>query len=363
MDGTSFGLFIFYTNKRLWTWECEKTNICKFKRKREEFETLEVDVLTDKHSCCCKLLFGFLSFVAVILILPLVVAAPFLGYCRDYFYINGNNNSVCNTWVIVPNINDLTCDWSPERGAIITTHAFLIAFVLFAEFVVRVLFVMIFLTSIKKWKEGIINQNWECVVESDQTDVIVNEKYFCLYNKYIEIGTKSQVERDTFKAWFFIEYLSFFIAIIIEIVHVLKTDKIFIDVIHSCLFIIFEFMAFSVLFLMANWLNSVHEKYYQNMLLEYYKYPVVKNKYYIPGNRTCNVVGGKEEFSYIASDENYKEEYKEYYIKLMAKKLPKRIDFDFVPSLCNITIPLVSSGYTFTMLLTFVAIIFNFTSL
>lgn len=431
LNGLGSFIFICHVGARFWGY-----NFMSLLRQHrgKEYKKLDIIKLCNWPNSC-----KFSSVVVFsIIMIVLSFAAPTVGYCRDNLYINGNT-IICAIFVFRKSTD---CNHTKNKYAIITLFAISKFFVLLTESVVRIIFVMIIITSIKKWETDIVKLK-TCTGQKEG----MRTKYFRLYNHYIEIGKSSQVERDTLKEWFFIEYLSYFLAVIVELVHVthplfsakskctptgafdmynvhnVSTTNDGSDILHSVLYILFDLIGFFILFMMATYLNKAHEKYYRKMLREYYKYEIPTKgegpkKFFKPGfvalkcsedpkikerlqlnkpdakgnsndevsilveggngseeqgtsdngsessdtRKGSNSNGGAEDTQKLNIN-NYYKVYGNIFIQAMEKNIPKRSDFDFVPSFFNINIPLDSAGYNFTILLSFVAIIFNFTTL
>ena len=245
-----------------------------------------------------------------------------------------------------------------------------------------------------KWENvsEVANYKNEWNGESKDLNKLVDDKCYDLYNKYIEIGKSTEVERNAIKRWFLAMYFIYLLYVLVALVHTLKVLKHdlkenYLTILHSIFSLIFYFLALFMPFYMGSWLNSVHENYYKTMREKYLKVIIMK-KICSPGNniQPCNeATESNERITTLAppkaddidttqalqevnertplkkrSKVSAPEEYVEYYNKAMEKNMPKITEFDFIPSLGNITIPLDSQGYTFTIILTVVSIVYNF---
>ena len=52
--------------------------------------------------------------------------------------------------------------------------------------------------------------------------------------------------------------------------------------------------------------------------------------------------------------------YADYYSRIMARNIAKRVEFTFVPSLFGMKLPLENPGYTLTIILAFIAMVLGF---
>lgn len=148
------------------------------------------------------------------------------------------------------------------------------------------------------------------------------------------------------------------------------------------------FMAFFLPYYMATWMNIAHQRYHAKMMATYLEVKIIlhfdddsseRSVAYLckPGNIKClqessfNSTDTDErrplfpqEFEQFQDTERVNELYKQYCWEALIVQgkanLSKVADFDFVPLFLNISIPLDSSGYTFTILLTLVSIVFSF---
>ena len=184
-------------------------------------------------------------------------------------------------------------------------------------------------------------------------------------------------------------YFIYLIFVLLALVHIMKVLKDgitenYVRIAHSFLNVTFYFLALFILFYMGSWLNNVHENYYKTMRERYLKITILR-AICSPGNNIhpCNEDTERINTALQEQDERTplvqpisttdaiaqeseeepelpEEKYVKYYNKAMEKNMPKITTFDFIPSLVNITIPLDSQGYTFTIMLTIVSIVYNF---
>ena len=337
-----------------------------------------------KYALICKCLKlrirkSLLCAWGILLILTIIV--PVIGCIQDFnCYINHTCNGAPST--------------SLSRGAIVVLHAISKFFFLFSTTFQIILTMHILHCAIHKWKnasEVEHSRNYDTWNgKAKDLNKLVNEKFYYLNNRYIEIGKTTEVERNAIKRWFLTMYFIYLIFVLIALVHIMKVLKggvlkNYVRIFHSFFNIAFYFLALFMPLSMGSWLNNVHENYYKTMREKYLKVIIMK-KICSPGNNIhpCNEAtesnADTERSRQATQDPDdttmlalqtfnertplikspSEEYYVEYYNKAMEKNMPKITEFDFIPSLGNITIPLDSQGYTFTIILTVVSIVYNF---
>lgn len=302
-------------------------------------------------------------------------------------------------------------DISIKRG-IIKVHATMKAFVLFSTVVVSLGASNILYSAKLKWD----NLSLEKVMikwngEEDGLSEVVG-KFYRLYNNYIKIGKDTELERNALKRWFVVMYMTYFIFVLVCIVHIMRiisnnspSNFPIADIIHSILTLFIHFVAFFVPYYAAAELNAAHKNYYKKMSDAYWEikivvtYPdslTIESVTYLckPGNDikciaisqrsvmpvvtiaheqsvgedTHLLLGGSqkpsEETTMTTQDQYYynkmEEKYLLYYkeaLEVQGNIMTRLDEFDFVPSISNISIPLSSEGYTLTILLTLLSLI------
>ena len=200
----------------------------------------------------------------------------------------------------------------------------------------------------------------KCSVTDDIIE-FVNQKFFFLYETYRSIGHNIQIELCTLKYWFCVQYLAYLISISFRFIHVLKPlftsvdiENVALDNKHSIFYIFYDLFAFSVPFCMGIYFNYLHNICYEELVNELLTFKVTT-----PGGHCLvqTVTDNKED---NATYSKYEGEYKVYILKALEKSLKKEVNFDFVPCLFGISIPLDNPGYTFTIILTITTVIFSF---
>lgn len=196
--------------------------------------------------------------------------------------------------------------------------------------------------------------------EGETVGDYVNNKFYTFYNEYIKVGNETLLERAALKRWFVVQYFVYLLSVLVELVHIVrplvnnKNSKYDLDFFNTLLYLTFDLFAFFVPYFMGIWLNEVHHQYYEKMATLYYKVDIK-----LSDERTLNFEPGK------ITNDNTPEEKKqltEFYCTAMEKKMDKKLDFDFVPVIIGISIPLDNPGYSFTILISIMSIIFNFTA-
>ena len=299
----------------------------------------------DRQKC------AYWTCIIVIICIPFAVmciltfAAPILGLFRDMNHIRNCKNE------------------SQVVDLIMWLNIFTKLFVLAATSTERLFVAILISMSIYEWLSRLLEMDTEAAskiemdteaaskIEMDTKAASkVDEQFYTLYNNYIRVGKRTKIRCEIFEAWFVVQYCVYLLSLLIEIIHLLKPlyhDKKFdnYDLIHSALYLIFDLIAFIIPYSVGVWLNYSHEKCYKKMLEACFKVKI-NTLLFEPGHDW--------------KDANSNKLYMEYYNLMSAKNLAKRTDFDFVPSVLGISIPLDSQGYTFSILISIVSIVFNF---
>lgn len=281
-----------------------------------------------------------------------VIVIPIVGGIRDKMIVDN-----CSTYY----------NWSGSVKTLFICHEIANGFVLLITFILRVYSAMIILTSIYKWDES-YREIREKRYNKDKNWKSLSEKYIYLHNNYIKVGEETNPERETLKRWFVVQYGVYLILVLIELVHIMlkvinselkRTDN---DTWHSFVYLFYDLLAFLIPYCMGSWLNFVHQRYYKEI-----KMALLEKITWNARSEVDIIQPGYQNFTYIKeqvkpgrklSDDDYKNHY-----LLLAKEqsyLDYITDFAFVPSIFGITIPLDSQGYTFTIILSIVSIVFNF---
>lgn len=212
---------------------------------------------------------------------------------------------------------------------------------------------------------------------------VLEDKLYCRYYNYIEVGRKTSLERNALRRWFVALYLVYLIFVLMQAVHIMKIlsaelhEHSYLDMFSSGMNILVHFLAFFFPYYMGINLNSAHQNYHKEITNTYLGIEIViDNVRYIckPGcyhlvventdhdsssNTAC--LSTKLEDNIITATENkVGKKYKEYFKEALSVQTSVNEEFDFVPSFLNMSIPLDSNGYALAVLLTVVSIVLNF---
>lgn len=324
----------------------------------------------------------------LLIVIALTIVIFLAGVCivsilRDYCYIQNK------PWCKVNNKSIVA-----EKQRLIIFHGLMIFMVFLTGCIIRGIFVVITYTSIRMWN---VDPELSNGSSAELTDI--ENKHFDLYNNYIEIGIRTEVHRDTFKEWFVIQYLTYFLKVTTVLIHIIKSNyrerEDYWDLGQSSLLIVYDALAFLVPFFVATWLNNAHDEYYKKMVKEYYtcykdnidyipgyisitdstrtqvptqegKHLLQKNGNNSTGIQRCNQTrrNMSRVENFVESKKTYRKDYHKYYVEAinMREIIAKNSDFDFTPSFLNLDIPLQNPGYTLTILIALMAFVFNFTT-
>ena len=200
-------------------------------------------------------------------------------------------------------------------------------------------------------------------------------------------------------------YFTYLIFILVRVVHILLvtltvSEEIkYLDLIHSLLYILVYAIGFFAPYYAATWLHVACQRYHKKMIDAYLEVQITEKvqrgdghsyvfvtylckpgdeiEYKAPSrpidNSEANETSHLLRNSPILSQEEdstcrdkLKQKYKLYCQESLVTQgtniinMTKTSEFDFVPSFLNISIPLDSPGYTFTILLTVIFVAFNF---
>ena len=313
------------------------------------------------HSTCCLCTILAVSIVVSLLAIP----TAYVSYSRDETIFR-------------------ECDISAKKGVVIT-HAIFKAYVLFAAVLVSLSATNIIYSAKLRWDKVSLK---EVMMEWDGKEAGLSEvvdKFYHLYNGYIQVGKDSELERKALKRWFVVMYSIYLIFILVRVIHILQavsknvssTD----DFANSVLTIFIHFVAFFLPYFAGAELNSAHKNYYRKMNSAFSSSQLgVESVTYLcrPGKsielvdmsqhnvqvNEATPLLQPEEMSTTENcyfDKEMERKYQLYYKEALKVQgnIMKICEFDFVPSLLNVSIPLTSQGYTFTILLTIVSLVLN----
>jgi hypothetical protein len=295
------------------------------------------------------------------------------------------------------------------RNAISNFHASAQSFALFSTLVGSLYAVSIFYTATRKWKNGaqdISVKEWDG--ESKDLRGIVSDAFTELYNNYIEVGRSTHFEKKALKRWFVLMYFTYLTFAMINVVHLMLSMRGVIeyqnlDVLHSILNISIYVTAFFVPYYMAVWLNTTCQSCYRARMIDSYLAVMIKMEiergwgqaivatYLCKSGNVVEHIGcdfKAHEDSVTSSNEcvhllsrkaptfspeedrkcrkKINEKYKEYCREVLVVQgtnilnLTKMAEFQFIPSVLNISIPLNSPAYILPLVLSLISIIYSF---
>ena len=353
------------------------------------YELLKVLCLNIKEvsslRTCCLCIIGIVVCIIGILFSLLAIPTAYFSYSRDKTIFK-------------------KCDISGKNGVVLA-HAIFKAYVLFVTVLVSLGAAIIFYSAKLKWdkssKEFEVMTEWdgqetclrkvvdkfyhlyndcckvgeldrkaskEGMTEWDGQEAGLSEvvnKFYHLYNDYIKVGKDSELERKALKRWFVLMYCTYLIFILVRVVHiteaVLKNLSSTNDFVHSGFTIVIHFVAFFLPYFAGTEFNSAHKNYYTKMNDAFWKIKIVvqgqdgKREIYScsPGKsiKLDNVKDTESEPGKEIARNYYQLYYKEA-LKVQGTIMTQICEFDFIPSLLNVSFPLTSQGYTFAILLT-----------
>ena len=295
-----------------------------------------------KKVCCSMRCHVGLILVVIFLT---AIGLPVLGYYRDEEYRQ-----------------NLSCKNDNSKHQIALAHAIVKGCVFFSIFVLCLVFAQIISSSAKKWEDDTCSlTGYGITLQENATDkevqVYVNDKFLSFYDDYIKVGKDTEIERNALKRWFVIQYFVYLLTVLVEVVHIIRPSTINhqdpsddkLDYLSTSFYLLFVMLAFFLPYYMAIWLNDLHDKYYKKMKKKFFKAKIGDHDFK-PG------LGSKNH------DANIKKTLSWYYNATRGKPMTKISDFDFVPVILGVSIPLENPGYTFTILLSVMSIVFNFTA-
>ena len=302
------------------------------------YKCKDTDSSSSSSNCTTCIIIGIACLLFLVMCV-LTFVAPILGFYRDIDDIEKCKNESQT----LTHQNNLIIVWL-NMGTKLLVHA--------ATSIERLFVVILISMSIRKWVWVPLSPDELLNVDTNGVFSKVNEQFYLHQRKYIEVGNDTKVRREIFEAWFVVQYCVYLLSLLVEIIHLIKPlyhdikiDRL--DLSHSALCLLFDLLAFIIPFYMGIWLNYSHHNYHKEMLEACFKMEI-GNKQFYPGCDHKN------------TNRNDIIHYMEYYNLMSSRNLTKRADFDFIPSIFGVSIPLDSQGYTFTILLSVISIVFNF---
>ena len=157
-----------------------------------------------------------------------------------------------------------------------------------------------------------------------------------LVNKYVESGEKIKPILQIFQAWFVLQWIVYFLMIFVGITNIvmaylqnIQHEYAFMEYVFNSLNVAISLVAFSIPYACGNKMNSYHKEYIDTM------------------RETCIKRDGKQ----------FKEVKLESWIKIGHSKME---DYDFVPRVWGLSIPLDNSGYTLTVFISIFGLVSTF---
>ena len=271
--------------------------------------------------------------------------------------------------------NNTDINYTNSGFQLIRTHAAIKFFSYFSMLFLSLCSAQIFYNLSLLWKES------KKKVSKRQ----FQEKLYNLYYDYVKTGKEISSVCNALSEWILIMYLQSFIFLLLNLVNIAQVVRIVRDLegefkqydfLATVINIIIHNMAFLLPYCMAYKLNSAHQAYHKEFVDSYLGLEVVLDG---PGNTYKCIPGCKPEkvtqqqsevelpkleqlepteTSPLLESENVKlaeEKYKDYFKNLSKSFILKKVDeFDFVPSICNLNVPLKSLLYTFTAVISIV---------
>ena len=294
--------------------------------------------------CDCMLLVVFVG-----LIIALGAVTSVFGYLRDRDLYDTTDS--CK----LPN------DTSKYKG-LARAHAFVTAFTIFVPGVVRIGVLVLLGYAKKCWSHS--SSEISKIYNGNQQET----SYEKLSYHYQCIGEQVRVIYNALEAWFLLQFILYSVLLTTDLIHVIGpsyTHKSNMnDIVHTALYISFDLLAFLVPYLMAASCNKAHDDYYK-ALFEFYqsgewKY---KEKSCYDKLRTCcdGLCSCRFKPKDCTETSLLKSHDRKYAAKCRAGSLWKKTkDFDFCPQIFGVSIPINSSIYTYSFILSLITVVFSF---
>lgn len=316
--------------------------------------------------CCSKVVHNSTLCLLLALMGALPAAVVAMEIVGDIIYFDKDLTSALKIWVGIRGISKLM--------------------ILVSTWISVVIVVVMITKAIGKWDESKVPSSGDWKNEEETTTVIqeiveggviqeiVDRKVYYLYNFYTKTGKEIRPQREILKPWFVVHYSVYLIYVLSEVVHVLnnKSERDAITVLQASFLLVYDLLGLLVPYLVANWLNQAHHKYHRKILKACFKLLIKDTK--------GNVLVMKPGFDSEKSDEddnkfdiestcefkstnyrtlhaNLKNKYRDYYNFVLAKNIALKSEFDFVPSILSISIPLDSPGYALALLLSIMSLV------
>ena len=265
-------------------------------------------------------------------------------------------------------------------------HAVVVAFAIYVPGVVRVIAIMLLGYANINWKNSLKKLSQKepydlSIVSDDRINSVLKTRCKDLLREYRSIGKKVRVIYNVLEAWFMLQFFIYSVLLMTDLIHIigpLYSHKSNVhDRVHTILYIFFDLLSFLSPYIMAVICNNAHNDYFE-ALLEVYQNGTYKceedccEEFVAFCRKICCYKCGKdcckefvafcrkfcccEEYNQVQVEDSISE----YYIRSLWKKIEKKDNFDFCPNIFGITIPISSPSYTYTLILTLIAVVFSF---
>ena len=291
---------------------------------------------------CCLCIIGIVVCIIGILFSLLAIPTAYFSYSRDETIFK-------------------KCDISDKNGVVLA-HAIFKAYVLFVTVLVSLGAAVIFYSAKLKWDKSLnkVMTEWDGE-EAGLSEV--TDKFYHLYNDYIKVGKDSELERKALERWFVLMYCTYLIFILVRVVHITEAISKNLsstnDFVHSGFTIVIHFVAFFLPYFAGTEFNSAHKQYYTKMNDTFWKIKIEvqgqdgeREIYSCSPGKSIDTVKDTESEPGKEIASNYYQLYYKEALKVQGSIMTQICEFDFIPSLLNVSFPLSSQGYTFAILLT-----------
>ena len=322
--------------------------------------------------------------ICILVSVPLIgfglsFAAALLGYYRDKKFA-----SYCHVM-------------ADGTSILIAFHAACKFFAYFFTIMICFCSIVVFNSSKCKWEEGSRSGNMTMIkwtprpivsrpqpksdldptTQQKNLSEELNDKLYCLYNDYIQVGMDTDLERNALRRWFMVLYLIYIVYLLIHLVHIMKIISLglhesILDILSAIMNILVHLVAFLFPYTMGIRLNSAHDSYHKKIADTYFGVEIEINGVYHlckPGNYSKGIIKEKTgDTLYKITEPSKKMEieklYKEYFkeaLRIQTNVITtKKAEFNFIPSFWSVNIPLDGYGYTFAVFLTVISIVLSF---
>lgn len=228
---------------------------------------------------------------------------------------------------------------SSQINTLIFVHTTLKFLVYFTGALNTIIAFSVSIPAIVKWKVAMHEISDASFGTNDTVQIYADKKSYHLSQQYQRVGNCTRFTQNALSQWFCIQYLRYWLAIITTLVSIARKDYSEKESKHAEYVLVYNLLAFVVSYITGIFLNHVHQDYYKNLNREYTMFRLHS------GNDATNT--------------NTSKEHKTYHSIIMGKEINKKSEFDFIPTFFYVAIPVDSPGYTFSIVLSFVAAVFQ----